>query len=721
MIALYNRYKKIGWSLLIIICAPLLAESCFLIIETVISPNDLFKLDFYHNFFILISLKRLILLYLLMAVVTCLFNRFGKAVVFGYLYRYRYGLGALFLLGCVLFEIHGSSIQYWENYFQGSKHFETLIGISRSIRSDEWAVNTPMMISQYFNGAAPFPYFSETIRGALTDVFIIYGQPVLNIVEIFRPFHWGYLLLSPAKGLSFFWIGRIVGLFFVSFELAMILGKKNKYLAVIYGLLVTWAPIVQWWFAVNGLVEMLIFGQLAIIMVDRYLKTRRYIQRFLCALVLLICSGGYVLTFYPAWQIPLAYVFLALLIGIVYENRANLAFNKKDLAIGLGLILALVGAMGYILAMSYDTIQLVMGTVYPGARFETGGGQLYRYFLYPGNLFFVTSRELSYANTCELATFFDFFPAGIILALWVLVKEKKRDIFLMLFSISFLFLSAFCLFSWPDWLASISLLSHAQPSRVYLAIGFVNMLLLIRALTLFETECSDGIKGSLAIAMAMIISMASKMVYQGYLDLKMSALVLLILALLFYLVLGWQKIKNQEILLVITILIVFISGMFVNPVVNGLEVILDQPLIKIIKETADASDALWIVDSEPGEGYPLNNLPIMAGAATINSTNVYPNLNRWQILDPDGSDEEIYNRYAHITINLSDRDEETRFILDSADLITIRLNTRDLEKLEVGYVLSKRDLSGLSNEAISFLPMKSANGFTIYQLNYALK
>lgn len=46
----------------------------------------------------------------------------------------------------------------------------------------------------------------------------------------------------------------------------------NKRLAVIYGLLVTWSPIVQWWFAVNGLVEMLILGQLAIVIVERYLK-----------------------------------------------------------------------------------------------------------------------------------------------------------------------------------------------------------------------------------------------------------------------------------------------------------------------------------------------------------------------------------------------------------------------------------------------------------------
>lgn len=35
--------------------------------------------------------------------------------------------------------------------------------------------------------------------------------------------------------------------------------------------------------------------------------------------------------------------------------------------------------------------------------------------------------------------------------------------------------------------------------------------------------------------------------------------------------------------------------------------------------------------------------------------------------------------------------KKTRFVLDSADLITIHLNISDLAKLEVGYVLSKKE------------------------------
>lgn len=78
MITLYNRYKKIGWCVAIIICAPLLVESYFLIIESVISPYDLFRSDFYHRFFLLMRLKRLIALYVLTAMGGYLFNRFGE-------------------------------------------------------------------------------------------------------------------------------------------------------------------------------------------------------------------------------------------------------------------------------------------------------------------------------------------------------------------------------------------------------------------------------------------------------------------------------------------------------------------------------------------------------------------------------------------------------------------------------------------------------------------
>lgn len=211
-----------------------------------------------------------------------LVNVYGMEKLTDRLYKYRFWISGILLIVLIFFEIHGSSILYWQNYLSNLTNiYEPLIGISRGIRSDEWAVNTPMLLSQYYNNSGLFPYFSETIRGTLTDTFIIYGQPVRDIAILFRPFHWGYLLLSPAKGLSFFWIGRVIALFLVSFEFGMILTQKSKLLSLIYALLITWSPVVQWWFAINGLVEMLVFGQLALIMITLYMNDQNYYKRSL--------------------------------------------------------------------------------------------------------------------------------------------------------------------------------------------------------------------------------------------------------------------------------------------------------------------------------------------------------------------------------------------------------------------------------------------------------
>ena len=646
-------------------------------------------------------------------------NNYGMEKLSDLAYQNRFWISGVLLIVLVFFEIHGSSILYWQNYLSNlTSVYEPLVGISRGIRSDEWAVNTPMMLSQYYNNSGLFPYFSETIRGTLTDTFIIYGQPVRDIAIFFRPFHWGYLLLSPAKGLSFFWISRIIALFLVSFEFGMIFTKKSKMLSLIYALLITWSPVVQWWFAINGLVEMLVFGQLALVMITFYMNNQNYYKRSLYALVVLICAGGYILTFYPAWQVPLVYVFLALFIGVFLENREHFMWNKKDVGIGIGVILLLSLGMIYILSKSGGTISSVMNTVYPGGSAETGGNQVSRLFLYPGNLFFAFSRELTYANLCELAVYFDFFPMGIILTGWVLFKQKKADKLLILMLLANAVLILWCLFPWPEWLAKATLLSYSKPVRAFLAVGFLNILLLIRSLALFEGEFSKWIKAGTALLMSVVITLLSLKIYEGYLDLKMSILILFFLFGSFYVILRGNKEWARKVLLMISLVIIFVAGLFVNPVVSGLDAIYQQDLIKKIQQINSAENGLWIVDSGAEIGFPVINLPLMAGAPTINSTNVYPTLERWHLLDPDGSEEEIYNRYAHISMNLTNMNNETNFVLKSPDLFEVNLNIADLEKLEVSYVFSKRDLTMLSNEKISFDELADENGFKLYAINY---
>lgn len=121
-------------------------------------------------------------------------------------YQLRYLAAAVILFCCVLFEISGSSIGFWSVLLDGTYENSAqdnsgdLLGSSRSIRTDEWAVSTPMAFSQEYNHTGEYPYFSDTIRGDSTDAFIVYGQPVRSWEVIFRPFQIGYLFLG-----SFTW------------------------------------------------------------------------------------------------------------------------------------------------------------------------------------------------------------------------------------------------------------------------------------------------------------------------------------------------------------------------------------------------------------------------------------------------------------------------------------------------------------------------------------
>lgn len=710
---------NIGVLLLITFILAVFGELYFLMIENKISIDNLTSISGFIQIMQIVNYMRMLFFIGLGILVSILINTYGINKLADLSYRYRFIIAGLIFGTLVFGEIHGSSLLYWHNYFENSAvSFDTIIGMARGIRSDEWAVNTPMMLSQYFNGSGLFPYYSETIRGALTDVFIIYGQPVRDIAVLFRPFHWGYLFLSPAKGLSFFWISRTIGLFLVSFEFAMLFTKKSRILSLIYAILITWAPVIQWWFAINGLVEMLIFGQLALIMTVLYMKAKSYYRRVFYAFILFICAGGYILSFYPAWQVPLGYLFLALFIGTVHENWRDFNWNKKDLFILIGVVILLGLGMTYVLSKSLDTILSILGTSYPGSRFETGGNQLLRFFLYPGNFFFPFARELPFANPCELAVFFDFFPMGILLSGWVLFKERKRDGYLISMLVVSLMLILWCLFQWPEWLAKITLLSYSQAARAFLAVGLLNILLLIRALSLLETSFSRKIAGVFAVLIGIMITFVSTNVYKGYIDVKMVIVILPILIGSFYVIMNGNKEWAKKAFLGIAIFITFISGMFVNPLSKGIDVIYDQEIVKEIKQINDANSGLWVVDSGNDTGFPIINIPIMVGAPTINSTNVYPLLERWHLLDPNKSQEDIYNRYAHISINLVNGETKSTFELKNPDQFTIKLSTSDLELLNVRYILSKHKLNEFSSDKVNFKELSSANGFTIYEIQY---
>ncbi len=139
--------------------------------------------------------------------------------------------------------------------------------------------------------------------------------------------------------------------------------------------------------------------------------------------------------------------------------------------------------------------------------------------------------------------------------------------------------------------------------------------------------------------------------------------------------------------------LIFMSGMTVNPVVKGVGGIYNKTLSKAIIEIEENDpDSVWLAEGEETKG----EFIYANGAKAINGTHFYPALSTWKKISEDYDDEIIYNRYAHVKISLTT--DETKFSLGNADAFEIDLNIEELKTLNIKYIVTKNDLSNILNE-----------------------
>ena len=639
-----------------------------------------------------------VLLFVVLFVIQTVVDRIGTE----YIFKYRYAVGASLVFLCVLFEITGSSI----GIFSGDAS-NIIFGLSRTIRSDEWCVFTPMTWSQYLDPNGAFSYYSSVVRADTTDVFIEYGQPVKSWLMIYKPFLIGYLFLPVAKGMAFFWSGRLIVLFLVSYEFGRLITMDDRRLSLVYAFIITFSPGVQWWFAVCGWVEMLIAFQMSIVIFNKYLTENRVWLKAFYAMIIGVCAGMYALSMYPAWMIPLAYALFVCVSWVIYENVKSKTFRRLEKAdafiIAMVVVILLFSAME-IVRKSGNTINTIMNTAYPGKREVNGGGMGIEYlFMYINNIWYAIKDNAPFANVCETSSFISLFPMGYIIYGKLIYKQKKGDTLCNLLCIVSVGLLIYCFFGFPSKLAKLTLMSFSMPSRTVLVVGFVCVILTIRvlALDIQKTAVTSVIKKDTVTSLVIAGFLAALFVWittkndEGYYSYSMILVEIVVYALVFTLMIS-PEIRIRRIWSIFMIAICLVSGLLVNPVRAGTDDIDNLSVLQAVDEVVEQDPkGIWIAEDT---GLLQPNMLIMKGARTINSTNIYPNINRWSKIDPEGKYEEIYNRYAHIQIILDENcNIENKFELIQADCITVYLEEKELRTLNVKYILSTNDFSQNSN------------------------
>lgn len=611
---------------------------------------------------------------------------------YGRIYKYRYYIAFCVILFAIAFELNNTSIEFWR--FSNNSP-DLIFGKARLIRSDEYCTYTPMLLSQDPN----YNYFSDVLRGTKTDMFMVYGQPVKNIVCIFRPFLLAFLFLGSAKGLSFFWIMRLVLLFLVTFEFLLLITRENKKLSFVGSVLVTFAPVVQWWWTPSGIAEIIIYGELLILLLNNYFTQENYIKRILELFLISILLGSYVLVLYPAWQVPFAYIFSFTFLGICFENYKKYKFYKKDVLPILTCLFLLILAAVYIYGKSKETIDIITNTVYPGGRIETGGNNPIAYFFkYWGNIFFPFSDQNLKANPCVLSSFFDLFPIGLIVAFIVLFKDKIKDKFLIILLCLDLFFILWCIIGFPIIVAKVTMMKVSPTVRTVAILGYLNILILLRSLALQKYRFSVFVSGIISIFISFIAVCSNTIVYERYFDIFKIFITSIICFILSYLVL---RNKTNKFFIALIILVMFFAGGTVNPIQKGIDVINNSQLYKAIKSINNQDKGLWITEGDIVMFW-FRNFSIMAGAASFNSTNTYPNLKAFKMLDKENKYEKVYNRYAHIYINLVKDNNVEKFSLGQEDVIIINLTVEDIEMLDIKYILTRRKLECFDSDRIMF-------------------
>ena len=620
---------------------------------------------------------------------------FDLNTLYRFIFKQRYAIVAVLFVFIVANGYHGSSIGLYNQFIQPGTYIsdtEPILGEMREIRSDEWLVSTPFILTQTLP-SVNFADENSLIMATENNVNLFPQLPTRNISIVSNLFMTGFLFLNAEMGFSFYWFGRLFAMFFAAFEISMILTKKNKLYSLLGAVLITFAPATQWWFPIS----ILMYGQWAIVFIDRFLKSTKWQMKTLYSFLLALAGSGYIMCIYPAWQAPFGYLFLGLVIWVFIDNKYK--FNFVDLRYLAAVIALLSIILVPAVISALPTIKATLATVYPGARFNVGGSGWQRLFNYFNAIFFTYKVNV---NPSEYSQYVSLFPIPLLMSLGILTKKHKdkRDPLLIILSLVAVLIGCWNFFPLPEWIARFTLLSYSFPERSNLVVGVICIYLLIILMSRYQSEIEVSLKKNeialiLSISFVMIGLASAHWIMPEYLSLKWQIVSGLVLGLPMFYLLKNQRSTNRY-LAVYLILLVLGAGATVNPLSKGLDIMYNKPIAKEVKRiVAGDPNGRWIVT---GGNMMMPSYVLANGAKVINSVNSIPNLTLWKKIDPSQFYMNVYNRYAHIVVKLTEA--ETVFTLHQSDLIIVDLKAQDLCKLDVTYVVTDYKSSQFDSDTL---------------------
>lgn len=628
--------------------------------------------------------------------------------MYTFLFRYRYAVAAGLFLFLALQEYHGTSIGMYGQMVQpgtGSEFVSPVLGEIRAIRSDEWAVSTPWKLAATYGEDAFGKYnyimrATQTVNMGTSGLYLSYAA-LGNIPTYF-------IMIFGIKGFGAYWYFTLFACFLATFEMCRILCKDNKWFSLVGAFLITFSAYFQWW----SYVIWLIYGQAIIVCFFHYIKSDRWWQRILLTLGIGLSGAAFICCLYPAWLVPAAYLFLIVFIWIIADNWKTVKkLNWKKWSVFAAGVLFGISIVWAFLDANNEYIQAISNTVYPGARASQGGFSLdsiYKYVLSP----LLPYRD--FGNPSEAGKFFSLFPVPMVMGIYVWFKSKSKDLLLTLLLGYSIFLTLYTTTGIPMFISKITLMSYSTHQRALNILDFIQIYLLLMVMTRYKDEAKmkTWVGLFLSVCFTGIAILVADTFVQAYLPLWYALVIFVVIVFLSYGVFCKIDLKLERIICFLLIAISLVTGLLVNPVQKGFDTIYSKPVAKEIKEIVEKdNEGKWIVVDQRW----LPGFLISCGAPTINSVHNYPDMELWRKLELDNEYNDLYNRFAHIEIILYDEDTTPELI--HADAIRLYLSYKDLQKIDVKYILVQHEIE--SKHGIDFDLIYSEHGFYIYEVDYS--
>lgn len=622
-----------------------------------------------------------------------------------YVLKYIYVIiGIVFILTTL--KISGSSIGIWDKYISGEINKDNVIaGIPRTIRSDEWLVATPLLISQAKSG---FEVNNKNI-GLAENTSVIYDAPNKHWSTIFKPHNWSFFFLPLENAFAFKWWFRGGLLIISSYLLLLLLTNRNINLSIAGSLMIFFTPMVQWWYAIQ-IMEPLAYGFLALYFAIRIQDYESIKRLILYSIFLYYSMVAFALAFYPAFQIPIIYVLITIFLTTVIQKFTILKKNLsvKFLTLVSLLILSILTLYAYYQS-NLETINTILNSSYPGSRFENGGNYNLLLLLSGPFSFLLQLNSISipniFGNQTEGSNFIFIVP-GLILSIVLIVKfilqkslfKKYNIIFLGLILLN-IFILTFQFIGFPDLIAKYSLLYLVPENRSIIALGLSSFFIFI----LFINEVQAGriefkdirINYLITICLIIFISVIGLRINMYYPEYTRNLLIVMGTSLVFGITLFLVLTKKIQHALVTLVLICFISAGAVNPLYIGLKPLYKSDFSTRLNELNNKYNPDGKYKWATFDNIFWGNFLISQGIPTLNGTHLYPQLEIWKPLDTENQHLKNYNRYSHIIFNANENNSVVSFENPSQDSLQVNINPchEFFTRNEVILILSESDLS----------------------------